>query len=457
MATAKMREMQTLLACVLESKKEQALVAVSSLNKASYTDLETSIFVARLPGLLPALVPLLKHEGDAFPVVNLINNLAADSPEARLLLAQTPGLLEALISLVNSAGDNVRSKSVAALSFISQHDHTSEPLRKLGVVPLLERVLRAPGTENVETAFAVMALANLVGEKEEGPVFDREALQRVLDLLQSALDGVTNGLVFVPQYILFPLAKLVVSDANKPVLCELGVVDMLKRVLTEDRKVPNGFYVDKELEVTLTLRALTQLAFIEQGRQEILDLKLGEILLQLVPTKQSKELQWLLNGEHRGSGDRPNNTKHIMLSYSWSQQSLVKEIAAQLKGSGFHVWLDLERMKGSTLQAMADAIEGSVLVLMCVSKSYKESVNCRLEAEYTMTCKVPIIPLMMETRSPDWEMPSSSVTIWLASPNFPMRLTFFRVIQRFPAAACHIVSRCPPDYSCDQPTGLHLL
>jgi len=41
--------------------------------------------------------------------------------------------------------------------------------------------------------------------------------------------------------------------------------------------------------------------------------------------------------------------------------------------------MDVDRMSGSTLEAMAKAVEGSAVVLLCVSKKYKESqVGCIL-------------------------------------------------------------------------------
>ncbi|ESO95468.1 hypothetical protein LOTGIDRAFT_78426, partial [Lottia gigantea] len=67
-----------------------------------------------------------------------------------------------------------------------------------------------------------------------------------------------------------------------------------------------------------------------------------------------------------------------------------------LKENGYSVWIDINDMEGSTLQAMADAVEKSSVVLMCMSEKYKESSNCRTEAEYAYTLKKPIIPLMMQ-------------------------------------------------------------
>ena len=58
--------------------------------------------------------------------------------------------------------------------------------------------------------------------------------------------------------------------------------------------------------------------------------------------------------------------------------------------------MDLEQMRGSTLDAMAEAVENASVVLVCVSRRYKESQNCRSEASYAYDLKKDIIPLRME-------------------------------------------------------------
>jgi len=87
---------------------------------------------------------------------------------------------------------------------------------------------------------------------------------------------------------------------------------------------------------------------------------------------------------------------HIMISYNWGNQEMIKTIKKGLADRGFNVWLDVEQMSGSTLEAMAHAVEQAVVVLVCYSKKYKESAACRTEAEYAFTLKKPIIPLKME-------------------------------------------------------------
>ena len=60
------------------------------------------------------------------------------------------------------------------------------------------------------------------------------------------------------------------------------------------------------------------------------------------------------------------------------------------------MWFDLERMKGSVMDAMSEAIEGAEVMLYGVSEPYKESANCRLEANYAHQQDLDMIPLMMQ-------------------------------------------------------------
>ena len=41
------------------------------------------------------------------------------------------------------------------------------------------------------------------------------------------------------------------------------------------------------------------------------------------------------------------------------------------------MWIDIESMGGSTLEAMAGAVENARVVLMCLSQKYKLSPSCR--------------------------------------------------------------------------------
>ena len=69
--------------------------------------------------------------------------------------------------------------------------------------------------------------------------------------------------------------------------------------------------------------------------------------------------------------------KHVMISYQWDNQPLVKKIADYLKERGFKVWFDLYDMKGYIMDDMATAVENASYLIVCLSRRYKNSPNTR--------------------------------------------------------------------------------
>jgi hypothetical protein len=84
-----------------------------------------------------------------------------------------------------------------------------------------------------------------------------------------------------------------------------------------------------------------------------------------------------------------------MASYNWDHQEVILRVVASLQDRGYAVWVDVEQMKGATVDTMALAVEASEVVLIGVSRAYKESSNCRMEAQYAFQKKKPIIPLKL--------------------------------------------------------------
>ncbi|CAF1455053.1 unnamed protein product [Rotaria sordida] len=93
---------------------------------------------------------------------------------------------------------------------------------------------------------------------------------------------------------------------------------------------------------------------------------------------------------------KQNNEFDLMISYSWHDKPLVRQIYKYLTEQfNYRIWLDENQMSGSLCQAMAQAVEKSKFVLMCMSETYKTSENCRNEAEYARDRKKTIIPLIV--------------------------------------------------------------
>ena len=86
----------------------------------------------------------------------------------------------------------------------------------------------------------------------------------------------------------------------------------------------------------------------------------------------------------------------MMLSYNWGHQKIIKRINTALKARGYAVWIDIEKMQGSTVEVMADAVEGAAVMCYGISRAYKESANCRLEAQYAYQRQKEMVPLMVE-------------------------------------------------------------
>lgn len=87
---------------------------------------------------------------------------------------------------------------------------------------------------------------------------------------------------------------------------------------------------------------------------------------------------------------------HIMISYSHSDKDLCYQLYDRLFKDQFRIWIDRDQMHGQTMSAMADAIENSEFVFICMSDSYKQSAYCQSEAHYAFERRCHLIPLIMK-------------------------------------------------------------
>ncbi|KAL8570158.1 hypothetical protein ACOMHN_030955 [Nucella lapillus] len=91
-----------------------------------------------------------------------------------------------------------------------------------------------------------------------------------------------------------------------------------------------------------------------------------------------------------------SSVPHVMISYQWDSQKMMVKIKDCLVQAGFKVWMDVEHMTGSTLEAMALAVERAAVVLICMSDKYKASPSCRTESEYIFRLHKDIVPLRLQ-------------------------------------------------------------
>ncbi|CAF1172180.1 unnamed protein product [Rotaria sordida] len=85
-----------------------------------------------------------------------------------------------------------------------------------------------------------------------------------------------------------------------------------------------------------------------------------------------------------------------MISYSHKEKVLCKQIYEELIKSGYHVWIDFDQMHGNVMDAMAQAIEQSHTIIICMSEQYRKSNYCRAEAQYAFQQQRKIVPVLLQ-------------------------------------------------------------
>ena len=72
-----------------------------------------------------------------------------------------------------------------------------------------------------------------------------------------------------------------------------------------------------------------------------------------------------------------DSEEHVLISYHWECQKTMLVVKTELESKGLRVWMDLDKMKGGTIETMARALEKSSIVLIAMSRGYQSSPNCR--------------------------------------------------------------------------------
>lgn len=201
---------------------------------------------------------------------------------------------------------------------------------------------------------------------------------------------------------LFSFAK---SDQIKYLVYnDFGMNDILRTFI----------YNGNEDEQEISFKLLYQLSFDDKVAKDILnDTKIFEIIKnKSIKSKNCNGISWLINNKFSqlqpvssssfssssSSRNKKSDTenKHIMISYNKDSREYCLRIKNELEKIGKRCWIDVDNICGSSLEAMAEAIEKSECILVCMTELYKLSPNCRLEAEYIIQRKKPFVPLIMQ-------------------------------------------------------------
>ncbi|CAF1140230.1 unnamed protein product [Rotaria sp. Silwood1] len=160
---------------------------------------------------------------------------------------------------------------------------------------------------------------------------------------------------------------------------------------------------DKEAALLLKNndRFMIYIQRLAQGKIKTMNLGL-KIAADRVLWKLKTESEFKKEQQEKTSIDK--NEFDLMISYSWGDKPLVRQIYKYLtENYNYRVCLDENETTDSLCRSMAQAVEKSTVILMCISETYKKSENCRNEAEYARDRKKTIIPLKMaQVELDDW-------------------------------------------------------
>nr|XP_054752090.1 uncharacterized protein LOC129257722 [Lytechinus pictus] len=258
-------------------------------------------------------------------------------------------------------------------------------------------------------AVCMMTLAYIVEEGQEEILAEKgtntiEYLVEILKDAQNSKDKRCQGLS--DQEVTAALGRLAAHDNNKKKIVEAGGLPLIINMLHEKTTVAQEAAVN----------ALWSLAFCDDVSEKLRTNTDCMEILQELSVSSSPEVSkaahgalWVINKEGEKTDLEKKSTEgagtmksvqsrrqHVMISYQWDNQPLILQMRDEIKRAGYKLWVDVDCMYGSTLQAMAEAIENACAIVMCISERYKESPNCRTEAEYAFLKRKRIIPIMME-------------------------------------------------------------
>lgn len=195
-------------------------------------------------------------------------------------------------------------------------------------------------------------------------------------------------------------------DQVKTELIKQGILPLLMKCVVEQRFDP--IKVRQEaLEILLALSFFDEACCILKENENFMNY--SRILAEksnsyLTGVQRAAEgLLWKLEKENEAVA-KPvvlSSRKYkIMISYAHKDKIAFLQIHEELVKDGFNVWIDRDCLYGSTMIGIANAIENSENVLICMSNAYKESVYCQSEAHYAFERRCRLIPIVVE---PDYK------------------------------------------------------
>jgi len=293
---------------------------------------------------------------------------------------------------------------------LAQYPPAQSALNAGGVLDILEKFMRQ--VDDPDTKQIVLVAAASLGGDEFVKKFksDESTLKQFVELLEAASDPDFQADALTATDICGAISALSVNEENCKTFFHLGMHKPAMMIL----KHKNSRVFHDAIKAGVA-SAIMNISFNDGLRSLLEDEGIVDDLMEVKALKPSERdaveeahasdfvkavdgalFNFGVRGEKKEGAAVEEPAGHIMISYNWSHKHLALFLNEQLKARGYRVWIDVESMTGDAVEAMAEAVEGSNAVLWVATSAYKQSANCKLEANYSNKLRKPIVPIMAE-------------------------------------------------------------
>jgi hypothetical protein len=259
---------------------------------------------------------------------------------------------------------------------------------------------------------AYMASANILNDNEIETLPDTKlvvedivslikigatAIQRNRNLIRASVsiddreESPHETVCIIKQYHIVELLQVLYKIAvNDKIKMELYENYMLKDYL--EKIILHGNLTEKEYSLKLLWQFCFQKLIAKKIHENVnlykhIEDLFGQADLENKNVKKyAKGIIWSIENIENLKENEVNfeRKKHVMISYNRDSRNLCLTMKRELEKLGFKVWIDIDEIHGSSLEAMANAIEESKCVLICMTEKYKQSPNCRAVSILTL-------------------------------------------------------------------------
>jgi len=419
---------------LLGSSPEAHAKVCGAMSKLGFRNTNNVLAMIKHNGMLSALTHLLSDDHSAKVQVQawrVLQNCVSGIDEVKVILCQETQLLEAMkdACAMEERPPEIRMRAVSVIMHASSSDAAKSHLLQARIPEEALQAVMASDAKTMQASAtrirATLASANLCGREERSILSTTpEMLSEIVRCVQHAMEETEYcGIKWSLAGVMLPLFNLSCSDSNKMELIRFGTVALLLKLVEELANSTAQASTSSE-PFELALRTLANFTFNEDAKEQmlqqntlqIMDAVIERLQGETIPARKvAQDLAFMLSdtGEHvtRDSNELDSRceqeTARIMISYSWAEKKQnVVALTGMLREKGYDVWRDedgsrlVQKMMGSSMEIMAQAIEVANFVIVFVSRAYRDSYNCKLEGKYAQTREraglVKILFVMME-------------------------------------------------------------